>query len=251
MPSSNQWIAFLVASILFVQVPGTSLLFTIGRALTVGRREALLSVFGNALGVTTQVLLVALGLGAVVAASATAYTVVRVAGAAYVIWLGIQAIRRRSEARLALEARLTYPRGHAVRIGFVVGLGNPKTLLYFVAILPQIFNPTAGPMGPQMAVLGVVFGGLAICSDSLWALVAAKAPFVVGPEAPAAGHARGDWRSEDGRPGHGASRSRVAAPGLSSAGPNTRLVAGEQLRVREPLRSGPPGDPMVPLALNY
>ena len=85
MPSSSQWVAFLLASILFIQVPGPSLLFTIGRALTVGRREALLSVIGNALGVTAQVALVAVGLGAVVAASATAYTAVKVAGAAYVI----------------------------------------------------------------------------------------------------------------------------------------------------------------------
>src|SRR6476661_9130065 len=98
VPSSSQWIAFLVASLLFIQVPGPSLLFTIGRALTVGRREALLSVVGNALGVTTQVFLVSVGLGAVVAASTTAYTVVKVAGAVYVIWLGLQAIRHLGEA---------------------------------------------------------------------------------------------------------------------------------------------------------
>ena len=95
MPTSSQWIAFLVASILFIQVPGPSLLFTIGRALTVGRREALLSVVGNGLGITTQVMLVSLGLGAVVSASATAYSVIKVAGAAYVVWIGIQAIRDR------------------------------------------------------------------------------------------------------------------------------------------------------------
>ena len=79
MPSSSQWVAFLVASILFIQVPGPSLLFTIGRALTVGRREALLSVVGNALGLVAQVALVAVGLGALVAASATAYTGVKLA----------------------------------------------------------------------------------------------------------------------------------------------------------------------------
>ncbi|MBA3783402.1 MAG: LysE family translocator, partial [Nocardioides sp.] len=73
MPTSSQWLAFLVASILFIQVPGPSLLFTIGRALSVGRREALLSVCGNALGIACQTVFVALGLGAIVAASATAY----------------------------------------------------------------------------------------------------------------------------------------------------------------------------------
>src|SRR3954469_16653635 len=117
VPSSSQWVAFLVASILFIQVPGPSLLFTIGRALTVGRREALLSVVGNAVGVTAQAVLVAVGLGALVAASVTAYTVVKVAGAAYVVWLGIQAIRHRREAREALVAHVSARRGRALRIG--------------------------------------------------------------------------------------------------------------------------------------
>src|SRR5262245_49756481 len=104
VPTTSQWLAFLVASALFIQVPGPSLLFTIGRALTVGRRDALLSVVGNALGITAQVLLVAVGLGAVVAASAQAYTLLKIAGAAYVVWLGIQAIRHRADARAALGA---------------------------------------------------------------------------------------------------------------------------------------------------
>jgi threonine/homoserine/homoserine lactone efflux protein len=173
VPSSSQWVAFLVASILFIQVPGPSLLFTIGRALTVGRREALLSVVGNAIGVTAQALLVAVGLGAVVAASVTAYTVIKVAGAAY----GIQAIRHRREGREALEshAQVSAKRGHALRIGVVVGLTNPKTILFFVAFLPQFTNPAAGHVGAQMAVLGAVFGAMAVCSDSVWALLAARA----------------------------------------------------------------------------
>ena len=175
MPTSSQWVAFLVASILFIQVPGPSLLFTIGRALTVGRREALLSVVGNAIGVTTQAVLVAVGLGAVVAASVTAYTVVKVAGAAYVIWLGVQAVRNRHEAREALEKQVSAKRGHALRIGMVVGVTNPKTILFFVAFLPQFTNAAAGHVAVQMAVLGAVFGALAICSDSVWALLAARA----------------------------------------------------------------------------
>ncbi len=175
MPTSSQWLAFLLASILFIQVPGPSLLFTIGRALTVGRREALLSVVGNGVGVTVQVLLVAVGLGALVAASATAYTVIKLIGAGYVIWLGIQAIRHRGEARLALESPVATTRRHALRIGFVVGVTNPKTILFFVAFLPQFTNTAAGRVGVQMAVLGVVFGVMAICSDSIWALLASKA----------------------------------------------------------------------------
>jgi threonine/homoserine/homoserine lactone efflux protein len=174
MPSSSQWVAFLVASILFIQVPGPSLLFTIGRALTVGRREALLSVVGNALGVTAQVALVALGLGAVVAASATAYTAIKVAGAVYVIWLGIQAIRHRSDARLAMGAAVPARRGHPVRIGFTVGATNPKTIVFFVAFLPQFTDPT-GPVALQTMLLGLVFGAMAVVSDGTWAIAASKA----------------------------------------------------------------------------
>lgn len=176
MPASHQWIAFLVASILFIQVPGPSLLFTIGRALTVGRRDALLSVVGNGLGLVAQVGFVALGLGAVVAASSTAYTVVKLVGAAYVVWLGVSAIRHRADARsaLAATARPSGSRGHAVRTGFVVGVTNPKTIVFFAAFLPQFTND-AGPAALQLGLLGVVFGILAVCSDSLWALGAGKA----------------------------------------------------------------------------
>ncbi len=174
MPSSSQWVAFLVASILFIQVPGPSLLFTIGRALTVGRREALLSVVGNAIGVTAQVALVAIGLGAVVAASATAYTAIKLLGAAYVVWLGIQAIRHRADARLAMENAAPVRRGHPVRIGFTVGATNPKTIVFFVAFLPQFTDP-AGSVGAQTMLLGLVFGLLAVASDGAWALAAGKA----------------------------------------------------------------------------
>ena len=177
MPSSSQWIAFLVASILFIQVPGPSLLFTIGRALTVGRRDALLSVVGNALGTMGLVLLVAVGLGAVVAASATAYTVLKLAGAVYVVYLGVQAIRHRADARHALLAggeAVPERAGRSLATGFVVGVTNPKTTVFFVAFLPQ-FTSEAGSTAVQVAVLGLVFGVLCAVSDSTWALLAGSA----------------------------------------------------------------------------
>ena len=175
MPTTNQWIAFVVASILFIQVPGPSLLFTIGRALTVGRRDALLSVVGNGIGITVQVFLIAVGLAAVVTASAAAYTVVKVAGATYVIWLGIQAIRHRADARAALGNPVKGGRGKSLRTGFIVGVTNPKTIVFFVAFLPQFVNAGAGHVGVQMGLFGVVFGTLAITSDTVWALAASKA----------------------------------------------------------------------------
>ena len=175
MPTTSQWLAFLVASILFIQVPGPSLLFTIGRALTVGRRHALLSVAGNGIGIMVQVVLIAVGLAAVVTASAAAYAVVKVAGAAYVIWLGVQAIRHRADARTAIAAPVGQGRGRSLRTGLVVGVTNPKTLVFFVAFLPQFVDADSGHVGLQMTLLGVVFGLLAICSDSIWALAASKA----------------------------------------------------------------------------
>jgi threonine/homoserine/homoserine lactone efflux protein len=176
MPSSSQWIAFLVASFLFIQIPGPSVLFMLGRALTVGRRDALVSVAGNGLGLMVQATLVAVGLGAVVAASATAYSVLKIVGAAYVVWLGIQAIRHRRDARQALlEGRRAPSEGRrALLTGLVVGLTNPKTIVFFVAFLPQFTDETAAA-GPQIALLGLVFAAMAITSDSIWAILAGKA----------------------------------------------------------------------------
>jgi threonine/homoserine/homoserine lactone efflux protein len=182
MPTTSQWLAFVLASALFIQVPGPSLLFTIGRALTVGRREALLSVLGNALGIVTQVLAIAVGLGAVVAASSHAYVVLKIVGAGYVVWLGVQAIRHRGDARVALRdvgedapPVVRAKVGRSLRVGFTVGITNPKTMVFFVAFLPQFVNEPAGHTGVQLAVLGLVFGAMAVASDSIWALAAAKA----------------------------------------------------------------------------
>ena len=170
-------LAFVVASILFIQVPGPSLLFTIGRALTVGRSEALLSVVGNALGLLVQVACLAVGLGAVVAASAEAFTVLKLVGAAYVFYLGVQAIRHRGDARRALEdpGAATRTRGwSSVRTGVVVGVTNPKTIVFFAAFLPQ-FVDDSRPAAPQLLLLGLLFSLMAVASDSCWALASARA----------------------------------------------------------------------------
>lgn len=178
MPELAHLTAFLVASFLFIQVPGPSLLFTIGRALTVGRSDALWSVVGNALGLFVQVLGVTLGLGALVAASATAFTALKLVGAVYVVWLGIQAIRHRGDARAALVAgdggARRPSRAASVRTGFVVGATNPKTIVFFAAFLPQFVNEAAAA-APQLLFLGIVFSVMAVASDSVWVLVASRA----------------------------------------------------------------------------
>lgn len=91
MPSALAVLAFALASAVIIAIPGPSILFTIGRALSSGHREAVLTVAGNALGVQTQIIGLGVGLGPVIAASETAYTVLKVVGAGYLVWLGVQA----------------------------------------------------------------------------------------------------------------------------------------------------------------
>ncbi|MCD2158054.1 LysE family translocator [Rhodococcus cerastii] len=175
MPTSGQWVAFALASLVFIQVPGPSLLFTLGRALTVGRGDALLSVLGNGLGLISQSILVAVGLGAVTATSAPAYTVLKIVGAGYVVWLGIQSIRHRADARGELFEGGRAPEGgtRALLTGYIVGTTNPKTVLFFVSFLPH-FTDTTAPVGPQIALLGLGFGAMAVASDGMWAILFGK-----------------------------------------------------------------------------
>jgi threonine/homoserine/homoserine lactone efflux protein len=176
MPSPHALLAFGLASILLIEIPGPSLLFALGRALSTGRREALVSVVGNACGLVVQVTAVAVGLGAVVAASATTFTVLKVIGGGYVIYLGVQAIRHRRDARGALDAPPTAPLSatRALGTGLVVGLTNPKTVVFFVAFLPQFVDGSHAAR-PQLLVLGAMFSVLAVVSDSCWVLAASRA----------------------------------------------------------------------------
>lgn len=177
MPTLAQFAAFTIASIVLIEIPGPSLLFALGRALTVGRRDAILSVIGNASGVLVQGVAAAVGLGALVATSTTAFTVLKLVGAAYVVYLGVQAIRRRGEARAALEqgdgARRTSG-FDAARAGFVVGVTNPKTIVFLMAFLPQFIAADA-PAVPQLLLLGALFAVLSCVSDAIWVLAASQA----------------------------------------------------------------------------
>lgn len=176
MPGLHALIAFAVASIVLIEIPGPSLLFALGRALSAGRREAVVSVIGNAVGLLGQVAAVAVGLGAVVAASAAAFTVLKLVGGLYVAYLGVQAIRHRRDARLALDAPAAAPLSawRALRTGMVVGSTNPKTVVFFVAFLPQ-FVDDHHAAAPQLLVLGLIFAVLAVASDTCWVLAASRA----------------------------------------------------------------------------
>lgn len=175
--SLSQVLAFALLSVVVVAVPGPSVLFTVGRALTVGRREALLTVVGNAIGAYLQVVAVAVGIGVVVARSATVFAVVKVVGAAYLVFLGVQAIRHRRGVTDALAAGIptVLPSRRALRDGAVVGVTNPKVIVFLVVALPQFTNQDAGGVPLQMLVLGTLFPLIALVLDSGWALAAATA----------------------------------------------------------------------------
>jgi threonine/homoserine/homoserine lactone efflux protein len=176
VPSTSTLLAFAAASVVIIAVPGPSVLFTIGRALSSGRREALLTVVGNALGILTQICALAVGLGPLIATSATAYTVLKVVGAGYLVWLGVQAIRNRRALAEAFGSGVPVPTPtlHAVRAGYVVGVTNPKTVVFFAALLPQ-FVEQGSPVLVQLAALGAVFAVLALLMDGTVALAASRA----------------------------------------------------------------------------
>jgi threonine/homoserine/homoserine lactone efflux protein len=167
---------YALASFVLIVIPGPSVLFVVGRALAYGRRTALATVCGNAAGNYLVAICVAVGIGTLVQRSAQAFTIVKLIGAAYLIWLGVQAFRRRGTLA-ATFTDLTPPRGdrRAVRQGFVVGVTNPKALILFGAVLPQFINRAAGYVPVQMLLLSLVSIGIGLVSDSSWGLAASQA----------------------------------------------------------------------------
>lgn len=176
MPPLQSIAAFAALSFALIAVPGPSVTFVISRAVALGRRAAVLTVVGNAAGVYVQVLLVAVGLGAIVERSMLAFTTIKLLGAAYLVWLGIEAIRHRRDLAAVLDATGTVKSPRSVlRDGFLVGVANPKAIVFFASVLPQFVEFGAAPAGLQMAFLGVVFVLIALVSDSAWGIAAGTA----------------------------------------------------------------------------
>jgi threonine/homoserine/homoserine lactone efflux protein len=168
-------VTFALASLVLIVVPGPSVLFVIGRSLALGRAGGLLSVLGNALGMLPLVIAVALGIGAIVAQSVVVFSAIKFAGAAYLVYLGVQAIRHRRHTAVTHEATPSRAAWRILGEGFLVGLTNPKSLVFFVAVLPQFVDYGAGGIPVQLFELGVVFLALALVFDSVWALAAGAA----------------------------------------------------------------------------
>jgi threonine/homoserine/homoserine lactone efflux protein len=172
MPGLATLAVFVVAVVALLPVPGPVVLYSVTRSLEQGRRAGLLSTVGVGIGNLCRVLAATLGLSALLASSATAFAVVKYAGAAYLVYLGIRALLDRSgETQVGTPASI--PLRRVFSQGFVVALLNPKTSLFFLAFLPQFVDPVPGDAPSQAMLLGTIFVILGICTDTAYAFLAA------------------------------------------------------------------------------
>ena len=173
MISAGHLIGFTLASLVIIVIPGPGVLFVIGRALAHGRRTATATAAGHAAGNYAVAACVAVGLGTLLQRSAQVFIAVKLAGALYLVFLGIQAIRHRQSLASAMSAAAGPSDGwRALRDGLIVGVTNPKTFILFGAILPQFVNRGAGNVPAQMLLLALISVGLGLACDSTWGLAA-------------------------------------------------------------------------------
>ncbi|MGF1682818.1 LysE family translocator [Photobacterium minamisatsumaniensis] len=172
MPLEN-WLAFVAASAVFVVIPGPTILLVISYALSHGRSAAVALVGGVVLGDLTAMLASLLGLGALLAASAELFTVVKWLGAIYLIYLGVQLFKSPIvEDEQPTDSNVNSR--HIFRHAYIVTLLNPKSIVFFVAFLPQFIH-AGKPIAPQMIVLVITFIGLALISLSAYGITASIA----------------------------------------------------------------------------
>lgn len=173
MLTTQNLVAFLAVALVIIVIPGPSVVFTIGRALVLGSGPAVLSVLGNVFGVGVQILAVAFGAGAVLAQSPVAFFAVKLLGAGFLVYLGFDAYRHRRDP-IELADSETYSRKRILSQSFVVGITNPKTIVFFLAAFPQFVSPGESPI-VQMLFMGLIFSVIGFFSDSAWALAAGSA----------------------------------------------------------------------------
>jgi threonine/homoserine/homoserine lactone efflux protein len=166
---------FVSAALVLLLIPGPAVLYLVGRSIEQGRRAGLVSILGIHTATLVHVTAAALGLSAVLVSSAVAFDVVKYAGAAYLIWLGLKKIFGRIQAVDVNATLQTHGNARVFRDGFVVNLLNPKTALFFLAFLPQFVEVSRGHVAMQIAVLGVLYTLLGVMTDSCYALAAGTA----------------------------------------------------------------------------
>ncbi len=166
--SPELYLAYLLACIVIIIVPGPTVTLIIANSLTHGTRAGLLNVAGTQIGIALMIALVAVGLASLIEALGWWFDWLRLAGAAYLVWLGIKLLRTRSAADG--PGRAPPPRGGFLAQGFLVAVSNPKTLVFFGAFLPQFIDP-AGDYLRQVAIMGATAVAVASISDGLYAVL--------------------------------------------------------------------------------
>jgi threonine/homoserine/homoserine lactone efflux protein len=174
MPDASTFALFVVAALVLLVVPGPSVLYIVARSIEGGRTAGLVSVLGVQTGAMVHIAFAAVGLSAILASSALAFSVVKWFGAAYLVWLGLRQIIGRDEG----DKDVTVEPARLSRVfsqGVIVNILNPKTALFFLAFLPQFVDPARGAAWTQILLLGATFVILALCSDGLYALLSGTA----------------------------------------------------------------------------
>jgi len=175
---THHLVAFLLTVYVLILIPGPSVLFVISRGVALGRRAALATVVGNASGFALQLVLVAIGVGSLVARSDAVFTALKLLGAAYLVFLGIRNIRDRKQLAALFAPTVAAepkPLRRIVREGFFVGATNPKGVIIFTAVLPQFIDRSSGHVTLQLLTLGAICITIALLSDGTWALVSGTA----------------------------------------------------------------------------
>jgi threonine/homoserine/homoserine lactone efflux protein len=174
IPDLGSLAVFVIAALALLVVPGPAVLYVVTRSIHQGRRAGLASVLGIHVGTLVHIGAATAGLSALILSSAVAFTAVKIAGAAYLVGLGVWTLlSRRAEDEVAVGGERRLRRVFAQ--GIVVNVLNPKTALFFLAFLPQFVDPNAGTPALQIAFLGLLFGALGLVTDSIWAIAAGTA----------------------------------------------------------------------------
>jgi threonine/homoserine/homoserine lactone efflux protein len=177
-------LTFIAFSLVIIAIPGPSVMFAISRAFVLGKKGAVLTAVGNGLGVLVQALAISIGLGVLIQGNTLVIHIIRYLGAAFLIYLGVQSIRHRRDG-IEINAELTKQHTrHIIRESFLVGLSNPKTIVFFPAVFPQFVANTGVPVVWQMVTLSFIFVAFGITGDSIYAVAAGAARewFAQSPE---------------------------------------------------------------------
>jgi threonine/homoserine/homoserine lactone efflux protein len=174
IPDPGRLALFVVAALALLVVPGPAVLYIVMRSVHQGRRAGLASVLGIHTGTLVHIAAATVGLSALILSSAVAFTAIKIAGAVYLVGLGLWTLfARHPEAEIAVGGERRLRRVYAQ--GIVVNVLNPKTALFFLAFLPQFVDPDVSHPALQIAFLGLLFAALGLVTDSLWALAAGTA----------------------------------------------------------------------------